>query len=567
MAKILLIDDEALIRDRMKKLLTLDDYEAFTAEDGKKGLEVFKKEKPDIVLLDIKMPGIDGIEVLKKIREQPEKTEIIMITGHGGVETAVEAIRAGAFGYIQKPVEYDELIIEIKRALEKQEMQRKLNEHVKNLELANAELEGLYEQLQREHEIATQVFAKVVRTSHINTKNVKYLLYPMDIVGGDLILTAAGPSGSQYIFLGDFTGHGLSAAIGAISVSDIFYTMVGKGHPIVKIVIEINRKLKNVLPSGLFLCACFMELDYTHDRLNVWNGGIPDALIVSKEDGVKKRFSSTHLPLGVIGNEKLDTGMEVVELAHGDLIYIYSDGVIEASNKDGEMFGQERLEEILTNVGNPETIFDEISGSHEAFRSGVVQQDDIALVEIRYDSEAAVTGFSVKTVGKPTEGSSRWKLALEVGPESLRKNELIPNVMEMLMDAHDGLVDHKGDIYLILSELITNSLDYGLLCLDSRLKREPESFEEYHATREKMLAELEDGSIKIDLELILQDQGGKLLVGVEDTGPGFDFEKVMAQPVDETALGGRGIQLVRSVCEEFAYLESGNCVETIYAWQ
>jgi signal transduction histidine kinase len=144
MARILVIDDEAIIRKRLKNLLELDGYETFTAGDGQEGLKVFRKENPEIALVDVKMPGMSGIEVLKKIQEETAiGTEVIIITGHGGVDTAIEALREGAFGYIQKPVDYDELEIEIKRALEKQEMQKKLDEYINDLEIVNEKLKEL----------------------------------------------------------------------------------------------------------------------------------------------------------------------------------------------------------------------------------------------------------------------------------------------------------------------------------------------------------------------------------------------------------------------------------------
>ena len=175
---------------------------------------------------------------------------------HGGLETSIQALKEGAFGYIQKPVDYDQLEIEVKRALEKQEMQRRLDQYVRRLEVANAELEKLFQQLSRDYEIAEKVFEKVIcNNDHRNCPNIKFFQAPMSNVAGDLILIAVGPTGNQSIFLGDFTGHGLSAAIGAIPVSDIFYTMTEKGHSIAEIVTETNRKLKSVLPTGLFLCA------------------------------------------------------------------------------------------------------------------------------------------------------------------------------------------------------------------------------------------------------------------------------------------------------------------------
>ncbi len=136
MAKILVIDDEKILRKRMKSLLELDGYETFTAGNGEESLEIFRKENPEIVLVDIKLPGIAGIEVLRQIKEEEKDTEVIMITGHAGIDSTIEALKIGAFGYLQKPLDYDELEIEIKKALKKQEIQKKLAEHVHNLEEA-----------------------------------------------------------------------------------------------------------------------------------------------------------------------------------------------------------------------------------------------------------------------------------------------------------------------------------------------------------------------------------------------------------------------------------------------
>ncbi|MBF0338410.1 MAG: response regulator [Nitrospirae bacterium] len=134
MTKILVIDDEVIIRERLKRLLMLDDYETYSAENGIEGLELFEREAPDVIVADIKMPKIDGIEVLKRIKMKKTKSEVIFITGHGGVDTAIEAMKEGAFGYIQKPVEYDELKIAIEKAVEKQDMQTKINTYVLELE-------------------------------------------------------------------------------------------------------------------------------------------------------------------------------------------------------------------------------------------------------------------------------------------------------------------------------------------------------------------------------------------------------------------------------------------------
>ncbi len=122
MTKVLVIDDEEISRRMLKRLLTMAGYETFVADGGEAGLKIFKKENPDIVLVDIEMPGMDGIEVLGEVKKIFAQTEVIVITGHGGMETVIEALRKDAFDYITKPINYDELKITIKRALEKQRL-------------------------------------------------------------------------------------------------------------------------------------------------------------------------------------------------------------------------------------------------------------------------------------------------------------------------------------------------------------------------------------------------------------------------------------------------------------
>ena len=126
MAKILVVDDEKIIRERMKSLLELEDYTVFIAANGLEALEIFMKEHPQIAIVDVKMPGMDGIEVLGRMKELDPDCEVFIVTGHGGVETAVQALHKGAFDYVTKPIEFDELALNIKRAFERQKMREQL---------------------------------------------------------------------------------------------------------------------------------------------------------------------------------------------------------------------------------------------------------------------------------------------------------------------------------------------------------------------------------------------------------------------------------------------------------
>jgi two-component system, NtrC family, nitrogen regulation response regulator NtrX len=119
MSKILVIDDERSIRNTLKDILEYEKYEVDLAEDGAKGLEKVKHTEYDVVLCDIKMPGMDGIEVLEQMSGVAPDTPVVMISGHGNIDTAVESIKKGAFDFIEKPLDLNRLLITIRNAMDK----------------------------------------------------------------------------------------------------------------------------------------------------------------------------------------------------------------------------------------------------------------------------------------------------------------------------------------------------------------------------------------------------------------------------------------------------------------
>ena len=116
---ILLVDDEKDIREVLSISLADIGYEVYTAENGEKALRVFQKFKPAIVLIDIKIPGMDGIETLEKMKKLFPLTEVVMLTGHATVESAIEGIKKGAYDYLMKPCDIDQLMQKVEEATQK----------------------------------------------------------------------------------------------------------------------------------------------------------------------------------------------------------------------------------------------------------------------------------------------------------------------------------------------------------------------------------------------------------------------------------------------------------------
>jgi PAS domain S-box-containing protein len=205
MSKILLIDDEEPIRKILGMYLRSKDYEVVTAADGREGIAIFQQEKPPLVLTDIKMPGMDGIEVLKRVKEMNSDTEVIVITGHGDMDLAVQALQLDASDFITKPVDNQALSVALKRAKERMEIKRRLKEYTDNLELMVKEATA---ELQKSHDFQTNLIQNSI----------------------DGII-AADEDGTILVFnkgAEELTGRTASEVIGKIHIDSVYPPGVGK---------------------------------------------------------------------------------------------------------------------------------------------------------------------------------------------------------------------------------------------------------------------------------------------------------------------------------------------------
>ena len=138
MARILVVDDEGSIRDALVQLFEYEDHEVAAAEDGPDALDLVADFRPDVIFLDVKMPGMDGLEVLSRLRTDLPTAPVVMISGHGTIHTAVEATRKGAYDFLEKPLDSDRLLVTLRRALE-------LRGLTESVEALRSEVESRYE--------------------------------------------------------------------------------------------------------------------------------------------------------------------------------------------------------------------------------------------------------------------------------------------------------------------------------------------------------------------------------------------------------------------------------------
>jgi len=159
MTSLLVIDDERPILEMLEMSLASEGYKVMTAESGTEGLKIFKEQRPRLILTDIKMPGIDGIEVLKRIKATDNGAEVIVITGHGDMNSAIAALQHGASDFITKPIRDEVLMLSLERAKNKIAMTQQLKDYTENLEqkveACALELRHAQEELIRNERLAT----------------------------------------------------------------------------------------------------------------------------------------------------------------------------------------------------------------------------------------------------------------------------------------------------------------------------------------------------------------------------------------------------------------------------
>jgi two-component system, HptB-dependent secretion and biofilm response regulator len=371
----LIADDDRLARAPVVMHLTQLGYRVLEANHGGEALALYEQHQPDVVLMDVMMPVMDGYEVTRALRERSggHFVPVIFLTGFAEQSVLRRCIDAGGEDFVSKPT--DPTLIEFKiRGL----MRSKRLYH--SLEEQTALVSSYAENMRQEQEAAERVFRKMIHRGALSDPCFRYLLSPSALFNGDLLFAARLPHGGYRVLLGDFTGHGLPAAIGALPLAEIFYAMSAKGCSLPELVLEMNHKLKLVLPSGLFCAATLLDVDANWSHLSVWSAGVPDTLILQR-DGALRAMEGGNLPLGIVESARYTPRVADTTLLPGDRIYLHSDGINEAPNAAGEMFGAERVTGCLRAFAMDDA-FGALLNALEYFRGDAGQADDMTLLEM-----------------------------------------------------------------------------------------------------------------------------------------------------------------------------------------
>ncbi len=546
--KILIVDDQTFNRQLIRLILEEEQYQCCDAENGQQACDIVAADSEiDLILLDVNMPVMDGYQAARWIKDHigERYLPIVFVTAMDDEAVMAKCLASGGDDFVPKPVSDTILLAKLSAYRRTIELYRELQE-------SNRHLHYHQQLMDREHHIVEKIFSNNMQKLECGCDNVRFHVSPMSMFNGDVFLIAPSPLGGLYVLLGDFTGHGLAAAVGCLPVSDIFFSMTKARAGVGAIAREINRKLLDLLPPNMFCCALLAELDSSGDRLTVWNGGMHDLLIVD-EDRKVDAIAAQHMALGILVDNEFDDTTELLTPMRGKRVYLYTDGLIEAQNQAGNFYGEERLTTLLASEVDPLAA---IINSVEIFQAEQGQSDDLAIVELVCQEVQFNNGVEPCEQLNPNRVLP-WQLSLTLLPEQLRKPTLVREVVNLVAGA-EGAENHRDILFTIITELFSNALEHGLLRLSSSLKSEDNGFARYYELRQQRLDALQDGKIEMHIDMSAE---GELTVSLTDTGDGFDVASRTGSDSDNHA---RGVDLVESLCEQLHYSNCGRTVSASY---
>ena len=557
-ANILIVDDDRTNRLVLRSLLSGFGFNSIEAEDGRQAIEKLMLYDVDVVLMDVMMPVLDGYQAAKEIKNLSSKfIPIIFLTALTDDNALARAIEAGGDDFLSKPYSHVVLEAKINSMLRISTLYKKVTEQ-------NIEIERHNVRLKQEMEIAQKLFQNhSINSFDASQTGLRYSMSPISMFNGDIILLDSNKTRGYEILMGDFTGHGLSAAIGSIPVADVFHTMLEKGYSYQETLIEINNKLQKLLPTQIFMAAAYVSVDRLNNVISVVNAGLPNIYII-RGNKIVHEFASKNIPLGIENMESGQFEIQMEGFHYGDKLLMASDGIIEAENLAGELFGKRRLTECIANSPVDGDLFDEILNSCKEFSTGKEQGDDITLLELVHLEK--ITSNKQPDIVEYTE-SGKWSIHYELDIISLKKIDVLPHIMQYINNLH-SIPNGRSTLYTILSEAYNNALDHGLLKLDSSLKDSDAGYLGYYKERNQRLEEMSAGTINIFImhEVHSVDYG-RLIIEVSDTGDGFDYRQCDVDSEKVKKYSGRGITLLKKLCSDVQYYGKGNKVKLVYDWR
>ena len=372
-SRILIVDDAKTNVDILVQALR-DEYKLSVALDGAAALSSVEKSAPDLVLLDIVMPGLDGFEVCRRLRAQESTRElpIMFLSALEDVKDKTRGFEVGGNDYLTKPFE----VLEVKA-------------RVRSLLKAKAYADAIREAIARDLRIAREIQmgilpADLTAATRGTGLDVHAIIEPALEVGGDLYEVLRASDDRIVVALGDVSGKGIPAALFMAVAVTVLRTLARQITAPDEILSRLNDELAQQNPRGMFVTMQCLVFDLTQRRVSCAGAGHHQLAIISPGRPPRLACPSSGRPAGLMAPNPIEG--ETFPLEPGDTFVLFSDGVSEAMDASEDFYGEERLLTTLaaaTGASAVDTVT-RVLGDVRAFVAGAKQSDDITVLAARY---------------------------------------------------------------------------------------------------------------------------------------------------------------------------------------
>jgi sigma-B regulation protein RsbU (phosphoserine phosphatase) len=377
-SRILIVDDIKANVDILVNALR-DEYKLSVALDGSAALRSVEKTPPDLVLLDIVMPGLDGYEVCRRLRahEATREVPVMFLSSLEDVQNKAQGFEVGGNDYLTKPFE----VLEIKA-------------RVRSLLKAKAYADAVREAMARDLRIAREIQMGILPPDLAGaTKGtgleVHAVIEPAREVGGDLYEVLRVSDSRIVVALGDVSGKGIPAALFMAVALTVLRTLARQFPEPDEILRRLNDELAEQNPRGMFVTLQCLVFDLEQRRVSCAGAGHHQLAILSPGRPPRLACPSSGRPAGLMPFNPIER--ETFALERGDTFVLFSDGVSEAMNPAEDFYGEDRFLSALAATSSatlPELVAS-VMADVRAFAAGAKQSDDITVLAVRYAPQGA----------------------------------------------------------------------------------------------------------------------------------------------------------------------------------
>jgi sigma-B regulation protein RsbU (phosphoserine phosphatase) len=372
---ILVVDDSATNLQVLVRTLHGSGHRILAARDGATALDIARRARPDLMLLDVMMPGMDGFEVCRLLKGEPEtrETAVIFLSARGEVSDKVSGLELGAVDYITKPIQGEEVLARVATHLSRQHLQRALRESRDRLdrELASAA------RMQR-------LILPAMMPAHPSLSFAAHYETSRH-AGGDYYDVLPLGADRFGVIVADVSGHGAPAAIVMAMIRAVLHSHPQPAADPPEVLHHINRHFRFLWDTAMYATALYAVIDARRRTIRMSSAGHPLPLLIRASQGVEPLPLETTMCL--LWGELSEVPCVEHSLRAGDRLVFFTDGITDRQGPNSEMYDPERLSAALGRAGRlrPADIVDHVVRDVEAFAGSLESDDDQTLVVIGVD--------------------------------------------------------------------------------------------------------------------------------------------------------------------------------------